>query len=455
MISHTCLRLQLYAVVITLSAATSLPAQVCEPAWDSSKGPPGMNSPVNVVTIYNDGRGDALYAGGRFTTAGGIKANKIARWSGNNWSPLGSGIAGLPSAVHALTVFDDSTTQFLIAGGEFSSAGGVNVSNIAQWDGRVWSALGSGVDSRVFALTTMNDPKTMNPSLFVGGDFTTAGEIMANRIAGWDGDQWFALGDGLNGPVFALAVFDDGTGAGEALYVGGTFTLAGGIEAHRIARWDGSSWFPLNDGFGGSVFALEVFDDGFGPALFVGGQFTTAGGMVVDHIARWDGVDWFPVGTGTKATVRALTVFDDGTGAGEALYVGGTFTTAGDITVNRIAKWDGQLWSALGTGVGNVLFGLTSTQNLSSIGPALYAGGSFLSAGGLKTNYIARWTGCFDRPGDFDGDGFTDLNDYRSFHSCITGPGIDKSFGCEPADTDMDGDVDLFDAAMFQNFFLP
>jgi hypothetical protein len=37
--------------------------------------------------------------------------------------------------------------------------------------------------------------------------------------------------------------------------------------------------------------------------------------------------------------VGALTVFDDG--SGPALYAGGTFVTAGGVTVSRIAKWDG------------------------------------------------------------------------------------------------------------------
>jgi len=35
------------------------------------------------------------------------------------------------------------------------------------------------------------------------------------------------------------------------------------------------------------------------------------------------------------------------------LYVGGFFPTAGGITVNSIAKWDGSSWSALGSGVGS------------------------------------------------------------------------------------------------------
>ena len=34
---------------------------------------------------------DTLYAGGQFTTAGGVSANYIAQWNGSSWSALGSG----------------------------------------------------------------------------------------------------------------------------------------------------------------------------------------------------------------------------------------------------------------------------------------------------------------------------------------------------------------------------
>ncbi len=89
--------------------------------------------------------------------------------------------------------------------------------------------------------------------------------------------------------VLALEVFDDGDGA--ALYAGGQFTAAGGVPANRIARWDGTSWSALSTGLEGStapaVRALTAFDDGTGPALYVGGTFHIAGGRVSGYWARW------------------------------------------------------------------------------------------------------------------------------------------------------------------------
>ena len=84
--------------------------------------------------------------------------------------------------------------------------------------------------------------------LYVGGDFTTAGGNPASRIAKWNGSSWSALGSGMNGsnpgfaPVTALAV------SGSDLYAAGGFTNAGGVEANRIAKWNGSSWSALGSG---------------------------------------------------------------------------------------------------------------------------------------------------------------------------------------------------------------
>jgi hypothetical protein len=36
------------------------------------------------------------------------------------------------------------------------------------------------------------------------------------------------------------------------------------------------------------VRALAVFDDGNGPALYASGDFTLAGGVAANYIARWD-----------------------------------------------------------------------------------------------------------------------------------------------------------------------
>ncbi|MEM8997404.1 MAG: hypothetical protein AAGF23_21650, partial [Acidobacteriota bacterium] len=185
-------------------------------------------------------------------------------------------------------------------------------------------------------------------ALYVGGDFSTAGGVDADHIARWDGTTWSALGDGVDDTVFALAVYDDGTGP--ALYAGGRFRNAGGAAASGVARWDGSTWSPLGGGTStAQVFALGVYDGGAGPALFVGGDFDDAGGVTVNNIARWDGASWSALGgagaEGVNGAVRALAEFDGGP-AGSALYVGGSLASAGGQTAARLVRWDGASWSS-------------------------------------------------------------------------------------------------------------
>jgi hypothetical protein len=225
-----------------------------------------MNGPVVFALAVS---GTDLYAGGAFTTAGGVPATNIAKWNGTAWSALGSGVGGsIPFTVSALAV---SGTN-LYAGGPFITAGGVPASGLAKWDGSAWSALGSGMGGGTVSALAVS-----GTNLYAGGIFTTAGEVPANHIAKWDGSTWSALGSGMGSAVYALAV------SGTDLYAGFYFTTAGGVSANRIAKWDGSAWSALGSGMDSAVYALAA--DGAGH-LFVGGAFTLAGTNVSPGIAQ-------------------------------------------------------------------------------------------------------------------------------------------------------------------------
>ena len=105
-----------------------------------------MNGPVYALLVHDDGTGPQLYAGGSFTPSPGQPGGGLARWNGVSWSAVGGSFGGATSpAVCALAVHDDGTGPALFAGGAFTTAGGVAASGVARWDGASWSALGSGV----------------------------------------------------------------------------------------------------------------------------------------------------------------------------------------------------------------------------------------------------------------------------------------------------------------------
>jgi len=353
----------------------------------------GCWSIVSLYTPVAPGFPELLIGGG---SCGGIG------WSQDGFVDLsgGLGIPGNPPAppyplVFAWEAFDDGSGTKIYAGGPFLTAGGQSAQRMAAWDGDAWFDVGGGVEiegeielglnNTASALTVFDDGS--GPALYAGGSFTTAGGVEVNRIAKWDGAEWSPLGSGMSGSVRTLAVFDDGSGP--ALYAGGYFTSAGGVPTNYIARWDGTVWTPLGIGMSSSVLTLTAFDDGSGPALYAGGIFITAGGVEANRIAKWDGTEWNVLGSGMSSSVRTLAVFDDG--SGPALYAGGFFTSAGGIEVNRIAKWDGTQWSPLGGGMNNLVRTLTAFDD--GTGPALYAGGGFTIAGGILSGRIAKW-GC-------------------------------------------------------------
>ena len=152
----------------------------------------------------------------------------------------------------------------------------VNATNIAEINFPgvpTWSALGLGVGSQ---FNGVNALAMFGTNLIAGGSFTMAGGVAATNIAQWNGSSWSAMGLGVNGAVNALAVSDTN------LYVGGSFTKANGNPANYLARWDGNNWSPVGTGMNNSVYTLTTS----GNALFAGGNFTIAGGRVSAYVAE-------------------------------------------------------------------------------------------------------------------------------------------------------------------------
>src|SRR4030095_5661277 len=284
---------------------------------------------------------------------------------------------GIDGEVSAIAVMG----RDVFVGGQFSKAGNIAATNIARWDGTNWWALGKGVDG--FAVNALAVSGT---NLYAGGFIGRAGDIEANRIAQWDGLKWSALGSGVNGTVWSLAT------AGTNLFVGGRFSSAGGIIASNIARWDGSRWAAVGGGVSFMIVgSAEARDRGYvnalaadGSQVYVGGFFTNAGGLKTRGVASWDGSEWKALGPGLNSDTGALAV------VGPTLYVGGDFNSAGGVAATNIARWDGQTWSNVGDGLGLGSNYPSSVGALLAREDKLFVAGRFEKAG--STN-IVQWTG--------------------------------------------------------------
>ncbi|MBD3401834.1 hypothetical protein GF420_02980 [candidate division GN15 bacterium] len=315
--------------------------------WDGSDYRPVSLGLAGSARDFVEYDGELIVAGLSKSFADGTTGHGILSWNGTSWSRLGNGV---DYRIYALEVFNGD----LYAAGDFDEVGETDANNIARWNGTSWSVLDDGLEDPG-SNARVNDLTVFDGNLMVGGSFSQAGGNAANNTCRWTGSSWAPFGPGFNEPVLALHAFD-----GE-LYAGGRFDL----NYDRIARWDptgGGSWDNVSGGIpSGWVTAMTTFNGD----LIVAGWFGNAGGTIVDNIARWDGSSFWPLaGTDLDSTSSALLEVD-----GE-LVAGGIFDDAQAMPVDYLATYDGSAWSGLGE-LNDRVYALYEWNN------ELYIGGRF------------------------------------------------------------------------------
>ena len=331
----------------------------------------------------------------------------VAAIGPGGWDHAGHGAtsttASLNGAVYALNADDPGV---LLVGGNFTSAGGVaNASRIATWNGTAWGALNGTPISNgaVFAIAYHAG------KVYAGGTFQNAGgNADADFLAVWDGSGWAPFCNptlpkpSFGGNVMALQVIDN------TLYVGGAFANGAGIAAADyllacdLTTGASSATVPNSDDISGAVYALTADSNG---TLYAGGGFINVVGIpAADHIAAYDGT-WHAMGSGpTLAGGGAVEGFVRGLAAhGTDVYIGtDVVNVAGIANADHVVKWDGAAWSAVGAnaaGTDGWFPASTFINALTTVGPMVFAAGSFQNANGVATaDNIAYFDGATWRP---------------------------------------------------------
>ncbi len=461
-------------------AAVELPA-----AWSTAFPINTANGPINGIAVV----GTTLWAGGSFTAVGTTLAAGVAHWNGTAWSAAGSGFNGPVTGLVA-----DSSGTISVCG-NFTASGSTAIGSVAQWNGTGWIALGSGFSGGTGGTRLDHIVAGPSGSLVVSGSFTSAGGVAASDIAEWSGGSWHALGAGLSAPPAAIAIDSGGS------------VYAPDPAASTIQRFSGGVWIaqPAIPGDTGvTAIAIDSIGDfwaaastgqvyeltggawtaiGFGPglagtpvtSLFIGaadvvtatsglGTFTLAGsawtqidsalasnfatevtvdasgntyrvGMIQDTngvstitqglISILRGGTWSEAGPGIDQAINAMAtdsagdVFLGGVATSDGLpqltsavfeLSGGVLTPLGaglPTGVNALATtvsgqviaglgqsasslyiWNGSTWAAVGPGLGGLINSLAVDGS-----SRLFIAGSGLSSGSTTFGGVAEWNG--------------------------------------------------------------
>lgn len=392
--------------------------------WSSMGELLGVDGYVNKVLL----KGDHIYFGGSFSSAGNVMAGNIARHNlkTKEWEALGGGVDG------EVTAFAFDSKGELYVGGRFYNAGYMPAQNLAKWDGNSWSKIENcnfGKFEKINALAVDDQDRLIVAGVFsafgsgysqldglmmcdgqsaelIGdyqgyiGDlhFDAQGNLYAAGYCGatdgdpicglgkWDGETWTLVGgkgfirDELGMSINVITESDDGS-----IYVGGLFSKVGDIKAENIVMWNGTEWAALGNGiraqdYGSGVRSIAIGDDGF---VYAGGNIET---VLASHMAKWGGHQWTSMPVGPSGTVTSIAIDKEK----DELYIGGAMYSRVDAP-SGLQQWTGEGWKDLGS----IEKGLDSEINELAVDRAgdVLAVGNFSNAEGTEFGGLAKWKG--------------------------------------------------------------
>lgn len=236
-------------------------------SWDSIGS--GMNGNINQFQEING----LLWIGGFFSKIGSNSCNLLATWDGTQLNCL-----NVPYK-NNLEDFELYNHGLVISGNILDSNG--NNVDIAYYDSTngQWSPLGGGIYGGV---TGVHALQVFQGDLYAAGYFQTSAGNSGNNIMKWDGHQWLDVGGGTDDEVYCMAVYND------ELYIGGVFHIAGGVNTGTLAKWDGNQWSPVSNSVidPGIIEDIQFWND----QMYIGGYFKTIDGDSINNIAMYDGL---------------------------------------------------------------------------------------------------------------------------------------------------------------------
>jgi len=435
----------------TSNNPTQASVQFRNPSWSTEFSVPGI-----IGDIYCSATdGSNLYLGGKFNIANDKIANGIARWDGNQWHSIGTGIEnGVGGDIPGVQSIAIAQGKIFI-GGQFQTAGSHRVDGLACWDGQQWSSLGTEEGSRLKKIIIIEEDTTFtfgaihkllysNNRIYVAGDFQMVGDEYCNGVAAWNlsTNQWETLGIGLgnaegSGPVSVYTI----AALGNDIYVGGYFLMAGGLPAEYLAKWNGQTWSAAGNP-NNVVESLHTDPQG---RLIASGPFNQIGPLILDQgiailennswtaafqsdeyivqlkkmiflnneiigigsfehqehgfystLAQWNGSEWIPNFDLRYASNELVSGFVSTVEEVQGrILLSGSFTMARELITNNVIEWipSADSWVNLASSLPNKGIYDGNVLAFAEYNDDLLMGGTFSVAGGTLTRGLARWDG--------------------------------------------------------------
>lgn len=342
---------------------------------------------LGATTFFADNTSDVFYVGGQFHFFDDDTIVGIGQWKDSNLSPMNCGVGWDCANFNPFMLIEPTNeiiryhdTVYVI--GAFWYVNGTVMNGIAKWDGINWIKIGNGLLQQSGNNGIGLGASIINDSLYVYGVFDSIAGVEAHGLAKYNGSHWSNVHDlpqfeSYNAPNFIYGIsFYDGE-----LYVAGNIYSPTDSTINDLIKWNGSQWVGVGHiQETSAIYNMLVYKN----ELYISGDFNLVGDppKATHNVARFNGTTWNTVGGGTDYQINDMQVFND------YMYIAGTFDHTDGMPIQDIARWDGSRWCGYNSVFDNACNAVGMFRD------TLYIGGGFWSINGdTNLRKVVRWLG--------------------------------------------------------------
>lgn len=289
---------------------------------------PNMDFPQfngNIYALVPDNNG-GWYAGGAFTTVGGISKSYLAHIKSDNTVDAAFN-GNCNSSVKAILKVGNR----LYIGGSFNSVNGTTRQYAAALNATTGAVLLAWNPSPDYTVNTITAVYSADTTIWLGGDFsninTSTTSISRPRLAKVNNTN----GNFISGSLSADNSISKLVTRGDSVFVAGSFTRLGLKTDYLASIGEGSSSADQSMPATNNVIRC-IIPDGTG-GWYVGGYFTQIGGVARNYVARVKADKTVDANFNASCNYAVLAMVKDGA----KLYLGGAFTSVNNTTRSYLA----------------------------------------------------------------------------------------------------------------------